>query len=51
MQNNSNFSAKAIAWVDATDGVYIAKLIIGENISVPIGEASKEIWFNFKAND
>lgn len=51
VQNNSSFSAEAIAWVDATDGVYNAKLIIGENISVSIGEASKEIWFNFKAND
>lgn len=50
VQNNSDFSAKAIAWVDVTGGVSNAKLLIGENISVAVGNLSREIWFNFVSN-
>lgn len=51
VQNNSSFNAEAIVWVDITDGVYNAKLLIGENAPVAIGEFSQAIWFNFNANE
>lgn len=49
--NLSAFEAKSVAWVDASDGSSNAKLLIGENIDIPITQKSKDIWFSFVAND
>ncbi len=51
VQNLSDIDAEAIAWVDVTDGIHNAKLLIGENRAVGAGELSREIWFNFNANE
>lgn len=50
VQNLSGFDAESICWVDVTDGVHNAKLIIGENRQVKSGENSSPIWFTFNAN-
>jgi len=51
LENKSGEDAKAIAFVDITNGEEKAKLLIGENIDVKKGELSKAIYFNFMSNE
>ena len=50
VQNKSGKTMQSICWVDESESLTNAKLIIGENSDVKQGESSQEIWFNFEAN-
>ncbi len=50
IKNTSGKDVRSIVWVDESEGKQKAKLIIGENASVKVGDESKEIYFQALAN-